>query len=199
MDINLIKHNFEKRGFVFEYFENTEQALAHIDNLIPEGCVIGFGGSETVLETGLLQHLPNRTLLHKSLLPNIDPKELMDKMHYADWYICSANALTTTGDIINIDGRGNRVAETIYGPENILIIAGTNKLAPDIDAGIERTRNIASPRNCVRLHKNTPCAITGKCSHCNSNDTICKVTVILHHPTTGKNFHIILINKNLGY
>ncbi len=199
MDVKKISENFTKRGFQFKFFDSVSEGLNFFATLIPEGSTVGFGGSETVMEIDLLSNLPNRNLLHKSLHPEIDPIELMDQMHYADWYVCSANALAETGDIINIDGRGNRVAETIYGPKNILIIAGVNKIVPDINAGIERTRNVASPKNCVRLKKKTPCAITGKCSLCNSNDTICKATVILHHPTTGKNVVVALINKNLGY
>lgn len=199
MDINSVKNNFSKRGFSFDYFESVDDALSFIDDLVPKNCTIGFGGSETVLEIGLLDKLRDRTLLHKALLPEENPTYLMDRMSRADWYVCSANAIAETGDIINIDGRGNRVAATVYGPQNILIVAGTNKLVPDIAAGIDRTRNVASPKNCVRLNKKTPCAVTGKCSRCNSPDTICKATVILHHPTTGKNVFLVVINKNLGY
>ncbi|MBO5304822.1 MAG: LUD domain-containing protein, partial [Clostridia bacterium] len=82
---------------------------------------------------------------------------------------------------------------------NVIVICGVNKIVEDISEGIDRTRNVASPPNCVRLNKKTPCAVTGKCSHCNSPDTICKATVIQHHPTTNSNVKIILINKNLGY
>jgi len=199
MSIETAIKNFTKRGFNINYFETVDEALYFIKSVIPKGATVGFGGSVTVTDINLLQNLPERVLLHKSLCPDIDSDELMSNMHNADWYVCSANALAETGDIINIDGRGNRVAETIYGPKNVMIIAGVNKLVPDINAGIERTRNIASPKNCVRLNKKTPCAVTGKCSYCNSPDTICKATVILHHPTTGKNVTIILINKNLGY
>ena len=199
MNIQTVLKNFSNRGFNIEYFETAEEAICFINDIIPKGSVVGFGGSQTVADINLLENLPERTLLHKSICPDVNPDELMARMHSADWYVCSANALSATGDIINIDGRGNRVAETIYGPKNVLIIAGVNKITDDIQSDIERVRNVASPKNCVRLNKKTPCAITGKCSYCNSYDTICKATVILHHPTTGKNVVIVLINKNLGF
>lgn len=199
MDIELIKKNYLRRGFSFEFFNTIEEADAYIDRLIPKDASIGFGGSVTVKEIDLINVLKDRNLLHRDLCPDEDKEELLLKMHTADWYVSSANALTEEGDVVNIDGRGNRVGEIVNGPKDVLIVAGINKIVKDIAAGIERTRNVASPPNCRRLGKNTPCAITNKCSRCNSKDTICKATMILHHPTTGKNVHIILINKNLGY
>ena len=120
-------------------------------------------------------------------------------MHVADWYITSTNALSVSGDLINIDGRANRVAAMLNGPKNILVICGINKIVKSIDEGIQRVRDVASPLNCRRLNKKTPCVVTGKCTHCNSPDTICNATVIQHHPTIGSNVYIVLINKNLGF
>lgn len=199
MEIESLKLNFTKRGFSFDYCETVDDALKLISKLIPVGATVGFGGSVTVKEIGLLNNLDGRILLHRDVVTDIPSETLMQKMHTADWYVSSANALAKTGDVINIDGRGNRVGEIVNGPKNILIVCGVNKIVEDISEGIDRTRNVASPPNCVRLNKKTPCAVTGKCSHCNSPDTICKATVILHHPTTGKNVHIVVINKNLGY
>ncbi|MBR1746630.1 MAG: lactate utilization protein [Clostridia bacterium] len=199
MNIVTIQSNYERRGFDFSFFDDESSAIDYIQNLIPEGSSIGFGGSETVKEIGLLNALPNRIVLHRDLFDPKRKQEILDKMHFCDWYVSSANALCSTGDIVNIDGRGNRVGEIVNGPKNILIIAGINKIVNDISEGIERTRNIASPKNCRRLHKNTPCATLDKCCHCNSIDTICNATVILHHPMTGTKVHIVLINKNLGY
>ena len=199
MDIQKIAKNFASRGFLFNYFETVEEANEYIASLIPENATVGFGGSVTVKEMNLTDAVKGRTLLHRDLVKDVEPAILMDKMHYADWYVSSANALCVTGDIVNIDGRGNRVGEIVNGPKNILIVCGVNKITEDIASGIERTRNVASPPNCVRLNKKTPCAVTGKCSYCNSPDTICRATVILHHPTTGKQVHIVLVNKKLGY
>lgn len=201
MDIESVKQNFIKRGFKFDYFEDCTDAIKFVTSLIPQKSTIGFGGSVSVMESGLFDALKNNdyTLLHRTTCPNIDKEELYQEMHTASWYISSSNALSKTGDLINIDGRANRIGEMVNGPTNIVFFCGINKLVDDISEGIDRVRNVAAPKNCVKLHKNTPCAVSGKCSYCNSADTICKATLILHHPTTGRNIYIVLVNKNLGF
>ena len=199
--INTIKKNFEKRGFHFDYFETNEQAVDFILSLIPEKSSIGFGGSMTVMETGLLDAMQQKDydLVHRAIRSDIPATEIYPRMYACDWYVSSANAITETGEIVNIDGRGNRVSAILDGPKKVVILCGVNKIVTDISAGIERTRNVASPKNCVRLNKKTPCAVTGKCENCNSPDTICKATVILHHPTTGTDVYVVVVNKDLGY
>ncbi len=201
MDIDKVKSNFIKRGFCFEYFEDCKEAIEFVINLIPKKSSIGFGGSRSVIECGLLDALKllDYDLLHRDIRTDIDKDLLMLKMHTADWYICSSNAVSKTGELINIDGRANRVGEILNGPKNTIFICGINKLVDGISEGIDRTRNIAAPPNCVKLHKQTPCAHSGVCSYCNSLDTICKATVILHHPTNNRNVYILMINKNLGF
>ena len=198
-DYDAIKKNYEKRGYVFSFCESTEAAIKYIGTIIPEGATVGFGGSETVKEMDLLSSLNGRVLLYRDLFPAEEKTELLRKMHDADWYVSGANAMTKDGDIVNIDGRGNRVGEIVNGPKNILIVAGVNKLVNNISEGIDRTRNVASPKNCRRLHKNTPCATLNKCCYCNTKDTICNATVILHHPMSGTKVYVVLIDKNLGY
>ncbi len=199
--INVIKKNFEKRGFQFNYFETCEHAVDFILSLIPENSSVGFGGSMTVIETGLLDAMQqkNYDLVHRAIRNDIPANEIYPRMHACDWYISSANAITETGEIVNIDGRGNRVSAILDGPKKVVILCGVNKIVSDVVAGIERTRNVASPKNCVRLNKKTPCAVTGKCENCNSPDTICNATVILHHPTMGTDVYVVVINKVLGY
>lgn len=202
MDCDLVIKNLKKRGFSPAYFESVDEAVNGIFDLIPTNSTIGFGGSTTVKEIGLAEKLKDRgnVVFYRGFCDTIEEKEnALVKMHTADWFICSTNALCVSGDLVNIDGRANRVAEMLYGPKNILIICGTNKIVDSIEDGIERTRNVAAPKNCVKLNKKTPCSVTGICSHCNSPDTICKATVIQHHPTTGKNVYIIIVNQNLGY
>ena len=204
MEINIenLQKNLIHHGFKFNFFETCNLAIQYIIDLIPQKSSIGFGGSVTVIESGLLDALNNTenyVLYHRNLHPELAHNDILNKMHNADWYITSTNALCETGELVNIDGRGNRIAAMVNGPKNVIVICGVNKIVPTIIDGIDRARNIASPPNCVRLNKKTPCAITGKCSYCNSLDTICKATMIQHHPTTDSNVHIILINKNLGY
>lgn len=199
--MDLLKKNFEKRGFHFDYFENSEQAVDFILSLIPEKSSIGFGGSMTVMETGLLDAMQKKdyNLIHRAIRTDIPANEIFLRMYTCDWYVSSANAITENGEIINIDGRGNRVSAILDGPKKVVILCGVNKIVSDIAEGIARTRNVASPKNCVRLNKKTPCAVTGKCENCNSPDTICKATVILHHPTTGTEVYVVVVNKELGY
>ena len=87
----------------------------------------------------------------------------------------------------------------IYGPKNVVIVAGVNKIVSDIEEGIDRVRNVAAPKNCVKLNKNTPCAKSGKCSYCDFPETICRTTVIQHHPSFGQSVYIIIVNQNLGF
>lgn len=201
-EINILQQNFLKRGYRFSYFENTNDAISYIMNLIPEQASIGFGGSQTVLESGLLSALDasgKYTLLHRDICKEYSIDELFQKMHQADWYIASANALCQTGDIINIDGRANRVSSILNGPKNVLLICGTNKIVSTVEEGIDRARNVAATANCKRLQKKTPCYYTGQCVRCNSPETICNATVIQHHPTSGSTVYVVLIHKNLGY
>ena len=201
-DRAIVGENFKKRGFRFSYFDTAKDAVDYICDLIPEKRSIGFGGSVTVKETGLLDALQkdgSYTLYHRELVTDISAEELYGKMHTADWYVCSANALTEQGEIVNIDGRGNRVAALLNGPKNVVIVCGKNKLVSSVEEGISRTRNIASPLNARRLHRNTPCAVLNRCVDCNSPERMCNATVILHHPTSGTTVHVVVIDQDFGY
>jgi len=192
--------NLNKHGFIASLYEKREEALKFLLSIIPSDATVGFGGSQTVIELGLPELLISRgnTVYHRSYT-KLDAEEIYKLSATADFYIASANALTEEGELINIDGRGNRVSAMIYGAKNVIFVAGTNKITKDIASGIERTRNISGPKNCVRLNKKTPCAITGKCERCNSPDTICRATVIHHHPTVAQKAFVVLINETLGY
>lgn len=192
--------NLEKRGFKPYFAKDKAEAVAIVKSLIPESSTVGFGGSMTVGELNLVNELKDTRTLYTRDLPNgKTDEEIMNLSMGADWYVCSANAIANSGDIVNIDGRANRVAATLYGTKNVLLIAGINKICETLESAIERARNIASPLNCKRLHKKTPCAVTGRCMKCNSPDTICRATVILHHPTTSHDIYVLIVGENLGY
>ena len=116
-------------------------------------------------------------------------------------YLSSVNALAETGEIVNIDGFGNRVAGTIYGPERVFLVVGRNKIAPDLTGAIDRARNIAAPLNARRLNRHTPCAVgEPRCHDCRSPEKVCGVmTVFFMPPTSIKEFHVILVDEDLGY
>ena len=122
-------------------------------------------------------------------------------MHEAlscDYYFMSSNAITVDGELVNIDGNGNRVAALIYGPENVIILAGMNKIVKTIEEGISRTRNVASPQNCIRLGKDTPCKTNGVCGNC-LKDTICDQIVITRASRVPKRIKVILVGEELGF
>lgn len=196
-----ILKNLTKRGFEPYFVQTKEEANALILEIIGKGATVGFGGSVTVKELGLVPLLQENGCItfHREAYPDVNPQEMYKLQHEAAWYVTSTNAVTENGDFVNIDGRGNRVADMVHGPKNVLIVTGTNKIVQTIDEGILRTRNVSAPKNTVRLHKKTPCAVTGKCEYCNSPDTICRATVILHHPMFAQRVAVVIINESLGY
>lgn len=179
--------------------EAKEKALSYLTS----GATVSFGGSMTLEETGILSALrekPDITLIDRA---NAGSIEETIKMYHdalsADYYFMSTNAITVSGELVNVDGNGNRVAALIYGPENVIIVAGMNKIAANVEEAISRVHTIASPMNCKRLNKNTPCAVTGVCSDCLSPDSICSQTVVTRRSGIENRIKVILVGEELGY
>ena len=192
----------EKRHMESYYCETVEEAKSLALSLVPAGSSVSFGGSVTLDETGVLAALRERTdiKLYDRNTAN-GPEEMKQSMHDAlscDYYFMSSNAITHDGELVNIDGNGNRVAALIYGPENVIVIAGMNKIVKDVEEGISRSRNVAAPPNCVRLNKNTPCAVNGVCGNCLA-DTICDQIVITRASRMPKRLKVILVGEELGF
>lgn len=193
---------FDKRFMEGYYCETKEEAKALALSLVPAESTVSFGGSVTLDETGVLAELRNRsdiTLFDRATATT--PEENKKIMHEAlscDYYFMSSNAITVNGELVNIDGNGNRVAALIYGPENVIIIAGMNKIVQTVEEGISRTRNIAAPPNCIRLNKNTPCSTNGVCGNC-LKDTICDQIVITRASRVPKRIKVILVGEELGF
>lgn len=201
MDIAKILACLTDRGFIPYYIDSREETINKILSLIPKNAKVGFSGSMTVEALNIPTILSSNgyTTYHRSIMTTYSKEDLYLLSRDADWLISSSNAVSEDGHIVNIDGKGNRVASMIYGPKNILIIIGINKITLDLEQAIDRAKNIAAPLNAKRLKVGTPCTITGKCMNCHSIERICRATMILTNPTFGKNFHIIIINENLGY
>ena len=195
MAFETVKKNLEARGFSVSTFSTAAEAAAYLDRAI-DGTTVGIGGSMTVQQMGLHEKLAAHNEVHWHWT---DGPEARAKAAHADVYITSANGLTENGEVINIDGAGNRVASTLYGHKRVYFIIGRNKLAPTYDEALWRARNIAAPKNAQRLGKKTPCAVKGdRCYDCKSPDRICRGLVVLWGPSMGVETEIVLVDEDLG-
>lgn len=192
----------EKRHMKGYYCSTKEDALELALSMMPEGSSISWGGSESIKEIGLLDALYEKntyTLYDRSKATPAQADEMVRKAYFSDFYLMSSNAITLNGELINIDGTGNRVSALIFGPKKVIMIIGMNKVVPNVEAGIHRVQNTASPQNAIRLHKQTPCGIKGICGDCLSPDCMCMHTVITRNSRDTDRLHIILVGENLGY
>lgn len=189
----------EKCGYEAKFFDTAEELKDYVATIMPKGSVAGFGGSMTIEEIGLKPYLKDKG--YNLLIPDETHtrEELLPKEHFADFYFLSANALTEKGEIINLDGTGNRIGASAFGPKNVVYIVGKNKIVKDLAEGIDRVKNVASPKNAKRLNKKTPCAVTGKCENCDSPDRICKAWLITERALNKKKTYIFIVNEELGY
>lgn len=193
----------EKRNMRGYYCADCSSAVELARELTPEGSVVSFGGSMSLADSGVMDMLRNRSdirLIDRSKAQTPEETRQMYRDSFsADVYFMSTNAITLDGELINIDGNGNRVAALIYGPDKVVIIAGMNKLVSTVEDGINRVSDIAAPANGVRLNKQTPCATTGYCHDCLSPDCMCSHTVITRRCFTADRIHVILVGEVLGY
>lgn len=195
--------SLERRQFECHYCKTAQDAVTLASQLVPAGSTVSFGGSMTFSESGMADTLNQRsdiTLLDRSKAGSPEEiKEIYHKSLNADYYFMSSNAITADGELVNIDGTGNRLAALIYGPEHVIILAGMNKVCPTLEEAVSRVKNVASPLNANRLNRSTPCAATGLCSDCLSPDCICSHTVITRRSAPAKRIKVILIGEALGY
>lgn len=193
MELNALAKKLASRGFIPVVCENAQQASDEILKLIPVNETVGTGGSVTLAQIEIKEKLSARGNVF------FDRNAYQSASH-ADWFLSSANAITESGDIVNIDGSANRVSSLIFGVPNVIYAIGKNKIVKDLDAAIDRIRNYTCHLNAVRLGKTTPCAVTGKCAYCTGKECMCNVTTIVHHPTRyQEKAYVILIDEELGY
>lgn len=192
-----VKKNLEARGYAVRVFATGKEAADYLDAAI-DGKSVGFGGSVTLDALGLYDRLGthNRTLWHWKWE---DKDAARREAMASDVYLTSVNGLAETGELVNIDGAGNRVAATLFGHEKVYFVIGQNKLAPTYDEAVRRARNIASPQNAKRLGKKTPCAVKGeRCYDCKSPERICRGLVTLWGPMMGMEAEVLLVEEDLG-
>ena len=194
-DLNRTAENLEQLGYRVSRFSTAKEAADYLDSRI-DGCTVGFGGSVTVQQLDLY----DRLAAHNDARWHWDRATLAD-MVSTQVYICSVNGLAETGEIVNIDGTGNRIASTLFGHQRVYLVVGANKVAPDYDAALWRARNIAAPKNAQRLGKNTPCAAKAdRCYNCHSPERICRaLTVFWEKPTGSEVIEVVLVDEALGY
>ncbi len=190
------------RNMTGYYAETKEEALALALKLIPEGSTVGWGGSVSIHEIGLQQAVINgnyRELNREICRTPEESRALMLACFDADYYLCSSNAITEDGILVNMDGNSARVAAICFGPRHVLMVVGMNKVTRDVDSAISRLRNVAAPCNAQRFDIETPCKVTGACADCKSPDTICCQMVITRFSRHKDRIHVILVNDNLGF
>ena len=191
------KENLEARGYTVRLFPDKESAVEYLNGAI-DGTSVGFGGSQTLEQMGLFPALGRHNTVFWHWKQN--PEDARASAANAAVYLSSVNGLAESGEIVNIDGAGNRVTSTLYGHKKVYLIVGRNKLAEDYEGALWRARNIAAPRNAQRLNRKTPCAVKGdRCYDCKSPDRICCGLVVLWRPMMGQDMEIILVDEELGY
>ena len=192
-DIETLRKNLEKRGFAIAYFATGAEAAAYLDGKL-DGRSIGIGGSMTVQELGL----GDRLAAHNDVYWHWNGGTHAQAAA-AQVYISSVNALAETGEIVNIDGTGNRVSATLFGHEKVYFVIGRNKLAPTYEAAVYRARNVAAPQRARQLGKKTPCAVKAdRCYDCRSPERVCRALVTLWGPMLGMETEVLLVDEDLG-
>lgn len=190
-----------KRNMEGYYCSTADEAVEKVLELIPAGDVVSWGGVATVDELGIKERLRHRGQ------PVIDrdtartPEERMAMLHQAltcDTFLMSSNAISEDGQLVNIDGMGNRVAAMCYGPRQVVVIVGMNKVLGTLDDAIARARNIAAPANAQRFGIKTPCGLTGQCGDCTSPDCICSYVVVTRYSMVHERIKVILVGEDLG-
>lgn len=213
MDKNVLWHieqrvkktmdNLEKNNMEAYFVKNEEEMLSKVKELVTERETIAVGGSMTLFETGIIDYLRNGKFdfldrYKDGITPN-EVKEIFRKSFFADSYLVSTNALTENGELYNVDGNGNRVAAMLYGPDQVIVIVGINKIVKDLDAAIKRNREISAPINAKRLNKTTPCTKVGHCMDCKSSDRICNEYTLIRRQGVKGRIKVIIVGKELGY
>ena len=194
--------NLERRNMEGYYFETVEEAVEKAMSMIKEEDTVGWGGSTTIDQTGIKKLLEEKNIRVYDRDKETDPKEkvkMMKKALTSDVFLTSANAITMDGELLNIDGNGNRVAAFCYGPDSVIVIAGMNKIVTDLDVALKKVRLDATVPNTFRTNSKTPCHFTGKCTECTMSDTLCGQILVTRFCKPQNKIKVILVGQNLGF
>ena len=192
-----------KREFKAFSVKSGAEAKDKILAMIAPGSTIGVGGSVTLRQIGLIEALESRGhAVYQRWGAQVTQATDMDSRRAqlaCAVFLSSSNAVTVEGELVNVDGIGNRVAAMIFGPEKVIVVAGWNKIVPDVNAAIQRIRNIAAPMNAKRLELNLPCAKVGYCVDCDVPENMCRVTTIISRKPRKTDMSVVLVAEQLGY
>ena len=198
-DFSRVKQNLEARGFRVSVFATAAEAADYLDSAI-DNTSVGFGGSVTLEQMGLYERLERHDRVNWHWRPTVDGADARQAAMTAEHYITSVNGLAETGELINIDGTGNRVASTLYGHKKVWFVVGRNKLAPTYEEALWRARNIAAPKNAQRVKRKPPCAVKADhCYDCKSPERICRGLVVLWEAIGSMEMEVVLVDEALGY
>lgn len=196
--IDTIIENLEKRNMRGFYCSDLAEARELVLSMIGDEDVVAWGGSVTIEQMELKKDL--KKFIDRDAALAEDFMKVRREALLSDVFLTSTNAITMEGELVNIDGMGNRVAAMCFGPGKVIVVAGVNKIVRDEEAAIARIKTDACPPNCVRLNKKTPCAATGKCGDCKiPGNTICAYTVTTRFSMIPDRINVILVNENLGF
>lgn len=196
-------NNLKKRNMAGYFVKDEAELKGLIKELITENSVVGVGDSMTLFETGIIDFLRkgNYTFLDKYRegITSEEKKQIYIQNFSADTFLCSTNALTEEGELYNIDGNGSRVAPIIYGPKQVIIVTGINKIVRNIEEAENRVRMYCAPIDAKRLGKNTPCTTLGYCVDCKTPDRICNDFTIIRGQFVKDRIKVIIVGKQLGF
>jgi hypothetical protein len=195
--------NLQRNGFDAHLATSPQAACRQVINMSADYETFGIGGSDTVRAIGVVDEL---RIMGKTIYDHWPPELSAEEVQAArlaqgrsDCFLCSANAISEEGEIINVDGIGNRVAAMSFGPRKVILVAGANKIAPDLPSALRRVREVAAPMRAKSLGMETPCAASGRCSDCSAPQRICRITTILHRPPMLSDISVVLVAQPLGF
>lgn len=195
--------NLSARGFDAHLASSAKAATTFVLGLVGDCETFGLGGSETIRGLGLLEELRAMgKTLYDHWVPGLTPEELQEirlLQGRCDCFLCSVNAVSIQGELVSVDGIGNRVSAMTFGPRRVIVVAGSNKIVPDLEAAIRRVHEVAAPMRARSLGLETPCAETGVCVDCQSVRRICNITTILHRKPLLTDISVVIVNQELGF
>lgn len=203
MKIKRTIESLKKNNMNGYYAKDRSEIIELIRDIVDEGSIVSCGGSMTLFETGVIDHLRSGRYdfldRYKDGITREEVTNIFRQAFLSDAYFVSSNAITENGELYNVDGNGNRVAAMLYGPDKVIVICGVNKIVKDVDEAIKRNRELSAPINAKRLNKKTPCTKVGYCMDCSSPERICNEYTLIRKQNVSDRIHVIFLNENIGY